>query len=296
MLKRVPVSDSSLPLSVECRPFAAWPEAWWLRHGELELVFVPAVARLVRLARGSDAPNALWLYPEAARRPVEGWENAGGEKIWFWPQRDWRARMGRGWPPPELRAVETRAEPRGLSWLLPAHAGFGLALRRELRFAAEDPAGFRLVTRVLEDSSGLAGTARVTPWSVTQIPKPSGPLRVGAAAGATWRAMFAPAGAPEPAPLADGGWAVACPEAPAFKHGFAADAIRAPTAAGALTISVAGGAEAWPAGLADAGLRAQIYSTAPGADCLPPGAEPYVELEFLAPPGAREWTLEWRLE
>jgi hypothetical protein len=284
------VSNSALPLSIERRPFAAWPEAWWLHHGELELVFVPALARLVRVARGSEGANALWLFPDAAAHPVECWENSGGEKLWFWPQNGWRRRMGRGWPPPEQPAVGTRAEAWGLGWRLPVYAGFGLNLTREIRFAAEDPAGFRLVTR--REVPPMDGVA---PWSVTQIPKPA-TLRVGAAPGSAWQAMHAPPGAPQPEAMPEGGWRLECPWEATFKHGFAADTLEAPTPGGRLSIRALGDAGAWPAGAADAGVRAQVFAAQPGGKCLPSGTEPYVELEFVAPPGASEWTLEWHLD
>lgn len=260
---------------------------------------MPALGRIAHLARrdcgagGGAAPaaNALWFFADAPAFPVEGWVNAGGEKLWFWPQSDWMRRMARGWPPPEVAATETRAEPWGLSWLLPAYAQFGLTLRRELRFAADDPAGFRLVTRVVGEP-----VAGVSPWSVIQILKPSGPLRIGAAAGAAWRAMSAAPGTPEPEPLAAGGWELRCSEWPAFKHGFAADMLSAPTPAGRLSITAESGPAAWPAESADAAVRAQVFSAAPDGLSLPPGTLPYVELEFVAPPSAREWTLHWRLE
>ena len=282
---------SLIAFSVECRPFAAWPEAWWLRHGELELVFVPALGRLVRIARGSEAPNALWVFTAAAAHPVEGWENSGGEKLWFWPQSNWREHMGRGWPPPESGATETRAEPWGLSWRLPPYSGFGLDLRRELRFEANDPAGFRLVTRVERGSD----SSPVAPWSVTQIAKPAS-VRVGARTGAAWRAMHTPPGSPRPVERAEGGWDLDCPWRVSFKYGFAAETLVAPTPGGRLVIRALDEAEAWPEGAEDSAVRTQVFATAPGAACLPSDTQPYVELEFVAPPGAREWTLAWRLE
>ncbi len=131
-------------------------------------MFVPALARIARFARGPQVANALWFFADAAEYPVESWANAGGEKLWFWPQHDWKNRMGRAWPPPELRASDVRAEPWGLSYSLPPYADFGLSIRREIRVLGGEAACFQLLTRI--EARGAGATS---PWSVTQIPKPA---------------------------------------------------------------------------------------------------------------------------
>jgi hypothetical protein len=282
--------DSSGALLVERRPFARWDDAWWITRAGLEIVFVPALARIARFARRPQVANALWFFADAAEYPVESWANAGGEKLWFWPQHDWKNRMGRAWPPPELRASDVRAEPWGLSYSLPPYADFGLSIRREIRVLGGEAACFQLLTRI--EARGAGATS---PWSVTQIPKPAS-LQVAASAAPSWRAMRAPPGAPTPQPRPEGGWAVVCPAAPAFKLGFAADTLQAPTPAGLLTISALSLPGAWAGAVDDAAVRAQVFSTTSDAPCLPPGTEPYVELEFVAPPEASEWVLDWRLE
>lgn len=69
-----------------------------LQDGLVEAVIVPAWGRLMRFAR-IGGPNLLFENTNADARS-NGWWNTGGDRVWPWPQQDWKVLVGRGWPPP----------------------------------------------------------------------------------------------------------------------------------------------------------------------------------------------------
>ncbi|MCX7800301.1 MAG: DUF4380 domain-containing protein [Fimbriimonadales bacterium] len=83
------------PVRVERLAYAKWTGCWRISNGRIEVVVVPQVGRVLRLAR-IGGPNLLWENPalvegRSAVAPGE-WANYGGDKLWPSPQ-SW------GWPP-----------------------------------------------------------------------------------------------------------------------------------------------------------------------------------------------------
>jgi hypothetical protein len=161
------------PASIERIPYQGWADCYRLRNEAVEIVVVPAVARIMRYAR-SGGPNLLWENAwVAAKPPQEGvWSNYGGNKVWIWPMVDWPQRTGRQWPPAtdEPALITNRAEivdGTTLRLTSPEIPGFGARTIRDIRLAATG-------TRVMITSQiqRLAGAAAfpLAAWTVTQLP------------------------------------------------------------------------------------------------------------------------------
>lgn len=269
-----------------------WGEVWWLRNADAELCFAPKVGRIVHFARRGGA-NALWTDAEAAKHPVRGWRNWGGEKLWFWPQNEWRRLSGHYWPPLERAAEETdfRVLEDGLEWRLafPAKV-FGDTWRRIT--LPERGAAFSLTTR-----AGATAGGEGQWWSVAQIARAPEvrARRLDGRVPAYTNLGEAPASYAVEEARTNGGGEVLVRFDPREwgKIGLDADELGAATPAGWLTVrahSKGGVAHAQPT------ERAQVYesSLVRGAE-HESSATPYAELEFVAPRGAEEWTLEWAL-
>lgn len=158
---------------IERIAWGGWDEAYRLSNGEVELIVVPAVSRILHYGLvGGD--NLLWRNSRVAGRvPAEGeWANYGGSKPWIWPQDDWQARTGRAWPPPTdaaatLPSAAAIVDERTLRLSSRPISGYGLTVAREIRLADHG-------TRV-ESRSSLSNTGRDTPyavaaWTVAQLP------------------------------------------------------------------------------------------------------------------------------
>ncbi len=87
---------------IERTSWGGWSDAYRLTNGTIEVVVVPASGRILHYGY-TGAANLLWQNASAVGglpwRPGT-WTNYGGSKTWIWPQEDWPARTGSGWPPP----------------------------------------------------------------------------------------------------------------------------------------------------------------------------------------------------
>ncbi len=81
--------------------FCGWQGAYRMTNGEVELVVVPQIARIMKYSL-AGGENVLWVNeettPAAAAKPApmeatEQWLNFGGYKLWIAPEKDW------DWPP-----------------------------------------------------------------------------------------------------------------------------------------------------------------------------------------------------
>ena len=78
--------------------YHGWTGAYRLSNGTVDLVFVPQIGRIMRYGYVGER-NVLWENPALAgkttdlSRPVNDWQNYGGDKLWPAPQSVW------GWPP-----------------------------------------------------------------------------------------------------------------------------------------------------------------------------------------------------
>ena len=162
------------PGKVAAVDFYGWP-ATSLNNGCLEVVFVPAIGRIMRLAFAGDGgiSDPLWRHGQLgpALAPDEnGWINYGGDKAWPAPQADWERIVGKGWPPPvtfDAMAYTTpTSDPGQFEMLSPLDSAYGMQVRRTAR---------------LEDDALLVDTAykkvagppvRVAVWTITQLASP----------------------------------------------------------------------------------------------------------------------------
>jgi hypothetical protein len=100
------------------------------------------------------------------------WANFGSNKVWIWPQDDWPARTGSGWPPAtDLPATVAQTveivDGTTLRLTSPVIPGFGARTIRDIRLDGE---GTRLsITSHVERQSGDA-SFRMAAWTVTQMP------------------------------------------------------------------------------------------------------------------------------
>src|SRR5688500_13997123 len=140
-------------------------------NGEVELVLVPSVGRIVRYAFVNGA-NALWENPN--RKNAGGYWHLGGDKVWPWPQDEWRDAAGRkaGWPPPPgVDPLKTEARVNGEVLVLTSGVipGYGLRLVREIRLA-ETGSDVVITSRFEKVADGRDDPVAV--WTVTQVPDP----------------------------------------------------------------------------------------------------------------------------
>jgi hypothetical protein len=158
---------------IERMAWGGWAEAYRISNGEAELVVVPAVSRILHYGLAGGA-NLLWQNPRVAgRQPAEGeWANYGGSKAWIWPQEDWPARTGRGWPPPTdlpatLASTASVVADKTLRLTSSPIPGFGMVLEREIRL---DDTGTRVHSSSRLSNPGGDAAFAVAAWTVTQLP------------------------------------------------------------------------------------------------------------------------------
>jgi len=89
--------QSNGAVSVSRIPYHGWRGCYRMTNGKIDLVFVPAIARIMRFGFVGH-PNALWTNPSLygqTNPPAKskGWVNFGGDKLWNSPQSLW------GFPP-----------------------------------------------------------------------------------------------------------------------------------------------------------------------------------------------------
>ncbi len=154
--------SAALGVAVASAPWGAWPSAWVISNGALEVVVVPEVGRVMSIRR-PGGPNLLWTSPGT---DSGGWRNWGGDKAWPAPQELW------SWPPEAAydgEPWEVRRAPRGV-------------LMRSLRPAAKTGAMFERrialhptlpeveFTTIL--ANGGKEAREMSPWQVMQIARP----------------------------------------------------------------------------------------------------------------------------
>jgi hypothetical protein len=268
--------------------FHGW-SAMALRNGQLELVVVPAIGRMMSLRFAGDdgASDPIWrhgrLGPNLA--PDEnGWINYGGDKAWPAPQTDWPRMAGKGWPPPatfDAMAHTATAKSSAIELVSPIDPAYGIRVRRMLTLAGASV----LIETAYEKVEGTP--VRVAVWTITQLQAPERVFAQlpGTTAFAGGYRSLLPA---RPKDLTVDGRLLGVARDPGEKTMIAADADallwvgsgRALLVETVGTYVADGPAAAWRPTETNAprpdGARAQIYTS-------PDGAEPYVELELLGP-------------
>jgi hypothetical protein len=242
-----------------------------------------ATGRIIRYGP-LHGPNVLWENPRARETstPMRDWLNWGGDKVWIWPEEDWRKwRPGQEFPPgdpsPTPHAVHVHG--RSLRMVSPIEPAYGIRVIREITLD-ETGAGVTLVNR-LEKLQPGSQSLGVAPWTVTQIPAIPQIL-----------ARLIPN--PKPpgyAPFPPHPWndvhttnnivILSRPGDPWVKMGLDADVLAAPIH-GFLFIVRTLSHDPVP-GVFAPWRRAQVFSDPDVSTLHPPGISPYVELEFTAP-------------
>lgn len=272
-------------VTVERTTYKGWQGAYRLSNGTVEVVVVPAVARVMRYGF-VGGPNVLWENPAAAGRPAKAgdWPNIGGDKLWPWPQDDWPLRTGRSWPPPSASdQAAHHAEIVGgetLRLTSPLVSPYGIRMIRDIRLAATGTQ-VTLVNRFVKARDGADFPVAV--WSITQMPLPDfslirllpdSPLESG-------YKRFSPN--PWKSIRPEGERVLVVERSPEKSAKLGADADLLAWVKGDLlfTQRIVGSPDG--SGTYVAGDRAQIYSHPDNKDDLARGITPYVELELTSP-------------
>ena len=281
--ERAPVRDTGRVTAVD---FHGWP-ATALRNGHAEIVVVPAIGRVMRLAFADDAAGSdpLWRHGQLGPglAPDEnGWINYGGDKAWPAPQADWQRMVGKGWPPPatfDATAHAASLTDSTIEMVSPIDPAYGLRVRRTVKLVNE----VALIDTAYEKVEGPP--VRVAVWTITQLVSPDRMFALLPARSAFEGGHRTLLPAP-PKDLSADGRLLGLARDPKEKTMIAtdADALLWVGPGRDLVIetmgtSVAAG-DVWqptdPAAPRVGGAHAQIYTS-------PDGAEPYVELELLGP-------------
>jgi hypothetical protein len=167
-----PTKTSSTTIKRET--YRGWPDALVLSNGEVEVVIVPAVGRVMQF-RFVNEEGVFWESEEwAGKSPnaaASTWGNFGGDKAWPAPQSDWPKITPRSWPPPvAFDAMPVRAEVKGntVELLTPVDPHYGIRVRRLIRLDAKRP-----VLTIATTFEKIEGEPRpVAVWVITQLKDP----------------------------------------------------------------------------------------------------------------------------
>jgi hypothetical protein len=272
-----------------------------LANDQYELLVSAETGRVCRYGK-IGGPNVLWDNPHAPETPVvfPGWVNWGGDKVWIWPEEDWKVwKTGHQHPPGDPSSKPHQMEVKGLQLRMtsPVIAQYGLRVVREITLAAQG-SEVTFVNR-LEQVEKPALTRPVGVWTVTQIP----------AAREIYARLCPGAKAPgyESFPQTD--WPKAelhgrvitfhRPAAPWQKVGIEADLLAIPVGGQMFTVETPLAKNA--AGPYAPLRRAQLFSDPDVSDFRLPSSPTYIEFEFTSPMKALavgesvELTVTWKL-
>lgn len=160
--------------------FQGWTNAFVLKNPLLEVVIVPEIGRMIRLAPKGES-NLLRLDDRLAGRSPEvregeEWLNFGGN--WLWPvaQTRWPMMSEREWPPPPPLAEEPWS---GSAWQGADDSQYCLLTRtfgppvnlKVSRLFKLDRADRRVTIRQRAERAGRSSIP-VSLWTVTQVDRP----------------------------------------------------------------------------------------------------------------------------
>jgi hypothetical protein len=84
--------------------YHGWRDAVILNNGQVEVVIVPSIGRVMQFRFAGEDDGPLWenraLDGKAVNPEATEWVNFGGDKPWPAPQGDWPKVTPRAWPPP----------------------------------------------------------------------------------------------------------------------------------------------------------------------------------------------------
>ncbi|MBI2300605.1 MAG: hypothetical protein HYU66_16985, partial [Armatimonadetes bacterium] len=266
---------------VEEIDYRGWPGSVYLTNGQVDVVLVPAVGRLMRFAYTWD-DNPLWenpaLYGSARPETATDWFNFGGDKAWPAEQDRWPADMGRAWPPDTaLDGLPHRAEILGdgtVRLISPVSTTYGVRAIRTFRL---DPRRPRLT--IVQRFQKVQGPAKLcTIWNVTQCDHPDVvylPTYTAGSFKAGYRNISLPTKKPGNHRVAEGVLQITRDPALPSKFGSDSPAGWIAWVKGSLVVSehltyVSGGS--YP----DKGCCEEVYTS-------PDAAGEYIEMELLSP-------------
>jgi hypothetical protein len=275
------------------------PKTVSISNGVVDLVINPKIGRVTRYGF-VGCPNLLWTNTLADINSA-GWLNYGGEKLWIWPQDDWKQVTGKAWPPPmdvppaNVYDVEVRG--RSIVMRSAVIEKYGVRIVREIHLA---DTGTDVEIRSRFEPVAGGPPRLIAAWSVAQVPASARILVPRDAVPSTFPST-PPATTTRPTSFSvvDDNWWSVTPTDESSKYFFATNTIVAEFPDGTRfrhTCTV-------PSSPSDAvpQERAQVYLEGSASrDTI--GREQYTEIEFVGSHGRNtdgafgELTTRWQLE
>lgn len=162
------VAVALTPPAVTVTPetYRGW-SAYRLSNGQVDLVVVPKVGRVLFFGDTSTKKNLLWENPDltGTTKLEGGYANYGGDRIWLAPQNLW------GWPPdPSFDGAAYEATQIENGIRLTSQTGTKIRVRfsREITLDPQTPTA-RFRNRL--DNQGPKGNYAL--WQITQVNNPN---------------------------------------------------------------------------------------------------------------------------
>ncbi len=180
-------SAARAQVNVRTIEYLGWSGSVELTNGELRVVVVPAIGRVMHLGL-AGGPNLLWENPALAGKTLSGaplvengqpvWANFGGDRVWP-SEESWFPRLNGAPRPPDIwidgSACTAKLLADGVTLECPVSPLCGARAVRTLRLS---PAGTRVMLRQRLEKRRLARRRGLEPvplavWGVTQVQPPS---------------------------------------------------------------------------------------------------------------------------
>lgn len=176
----LPIGNLAAPaprVAVRRATYHQWPESLILGNGQVEVVVVPAIGRVMQFRFAGEDDGPFWENPELfgkSPNPASStWGNFGGDKTWPAPQGDWPKLTPRAWPPPaafDSMPVSVEVKGEAIELLSPTDPHYGIRTRRLIKLDAKRPV--MTIMTIYEKLEGLPVTVAV--WTITQFKDPQG--------------------------------------------------------------------------------------------------------------------------
>lgn len=162
------------PIQIRIGPSFGWDRSLTMDNGQVEVVVVPAIGRVMQFRRFGEA-SPFWEDPALRGKPADPasseWGNFGGDKTWPAPQSEWDKVTPRSWPPPvafDSLPVEAFVRRDTLALVSPVDPHFGIRTERLIELAHDAPV--MTITTTYEKVSGAP--LEVGVWIITQLNDP----------------------------------------------------------------------------------------------------------------------------
>ncbi len=164
-------------IAIKRATYHQWAESLILGNGQVEVVVVPAIGRVMQFRFAGDDDGPFWenaaLFGKSPDPVSSTWGNFGGDKTWPAPQGDWPKLTSRAWPPPPaFDSMPVKAEVKGeiIELLSPIDPHYGIRTRRQIKLDAK-----RLVMTITTIYEKVEGQpVMVGVWTITQLKDPLG--------------------------------------------------------------------------------------------------------------------------